>query len=209
LTKAQPKISVFSKKNQLNISVNSANESDSIGIASANILIGLFNQCFQVSYNTCLEGGASEPEYLPANQECGYHRVIFTQDYVSSALHEIAHWCIAGEDRRLLNDYGYWYEPDGRNDEQQAHFESVEIKPQALEWIFSKASGVKFSISADNLDTGCLPSATFSQAIETQAKEFCCRGVNDRAMTWINALSNKFKRSSVLDPDQYCLSDLK
>ncbi|GAM69307.1 transporting ATPase [Vibrio sp. JCM 19236] len=26
-------------------------------------------------------------------------------------MHEIAHWCVAGPKRRLLEDFGYWYEP--------------------------------------------------------------------------------------------------
>lgn len=58
---------------------------------------------------------------------------------------------IAGEQRRLLPDLGYWYAPDGRTAEQQALFEQVEIKPQAIEWLFSKAFGRKFRVSLDNL----------------------------------------------------------
>ncbi len=39
----------------------------------------------------------------------------------------------------LLPDLGYWYAPDGRIEEQQALFEQVEIKPQAIEWLFAKS----------------------------------------------------------------------
>ena len=34
----------------------------------------------------------------------------------NSALHEISHWTIAGKERRLLADLGYWYAPDGRTE---------------------------------------------------------------------------------------------
>ncbi len=53
--------------------------------------------------------------------------------FYASALHEIAHWCIAGENRCQQVDYGYWYEPNGRSEERQFEFEKVEVKPQALE----------------------------------------------------------------------------
>lgn len=57
----------------------------------------------------------------------------------NSALHEISHWTIAGAKRRLLPDLGYWYAPDGRTKEQQDLFEQVEIKPQAIEWLFAQS----------------------------------------------------------------------
>lgn len=59
-------------------------------------------------------------------------------------MHELAHWCIAGPERRLLADYGYWYEPDGRTEQIQAEFEKVEVKPQAVEWILSASCGFPF-----------------------------------------------------------------
>ncbi len=71
--------------------------------------------------------------------------------FFNSALHEISHWSIAGDKRRLLPDLGYWYAPDGRTAEQQALFEQVEIKPQAIEWLFATAFGRKFRVSLDNL----------------------------------------------------------
>ena len=69
------------------------------------------------------------PIYLPADAAHPRHRIIFARGFYASALHEpeIAHWCIAGEQRRLLElittDYGYWYEPDGRDAITQAAFE--------------------------------------------------------------------------------------
>ena len=85
-------------------------------------LVEIFNNLFQSSYRTKLIGGADEPLYLPEGPG-GIHQVRFRKDYYASALHEIAHWCIAGVSRREMLDYGYWYEPDGRNMQQQAAFE--------------------------------------------------------------------------------------
>ena len=67
-------------------------------------------------------------------------------------MHEIAHWCVAGPKRRLLEDFGYWYEPDGRTELVQAEFEKVEIRPQSYEWILSVSAGLPFSVSCDNLN---------------------------------------------------------
>lgn len=62
----------------------------------------------------------------------------------NSALHEISHWTIAGKERRLLADLGYWYAPDGRTREQQALFEQVEVKPQAIEWLLPQLLAASF-----------------------------------------------------------------
>ncbi|BBI51881.1 hypothetical protein HORIV_43020 [Vreelandella olivaria] len=94
-----------------------------------------FDGVFAERYQTRLIRGGDEPLYRPANSETPYHQVIFARGYYASALHEISHWCIAGEKRRQLEDYGYWYCPDGRNAEQQRAFEQAEIAPQALESI--------------------------------------------------------------------------
>ncbi len=77
-------------------------------------LIAIFNDTFLETFNTKLELGGDEPIYLPADQEHPHHRIIFARGFYASALHEIAHWCVAGPERRLLEDFGYWYEPDGR-----------------------------------------------------------------------------------------------
>ncbi|WP_459782603.1 elongation factor P hydroxylase, partial [Photobacterium sp. R1] len=90
-----------------------------------NDLITLFNRTFLTRFNTELVLGGDEPIYLPADTEHPHHRIVFARGYFASALHEIAHWCIAGPERRLKEDYGYWYLPDGRDTEQQAVFEQV------------------------------------------------------------------------------------
>ena len=122
-------------------------------VHDSGVLIALFNDCFKTSHQTLLVAGEGEPIYIPANQQQSYHHIEFSYGYFSSALHEIAHWCIAGSERRLETDYGYWYFPDGRNAEQQKAFEKVEIKPQALEWAFSLACNFKFTNSSDNLSS--------------------------------------------------------
>jgi elongation factor P hydroxylase len=207
LTKAQPKISNFSKKIIPEGELVTA-EFLSVNQVSSDKLIDLFNGSFLETYNTCLLGGASEPEYLPADIHYPHHRIIFTQNYVASALHEIAHWCIAGEARRQQTDYGYWYIPDGRNREQQSAFEVVEVKPQALEWIFSEACGITFNVSADNLGSGNGPGVGFKRAIVEQALEFCQHGVGQRAKTWVDVLSAYFQTNQLFDPSRYQLQKL-
>ena len=107
----------------------------------------LFSLCFREEFNTILVGGATEPLYLPAPSGGELSILFYREDYVSSALHEAAHWCLAGEDRRKLRDFGYWYIPPSRNSNEQLAFEAVEVQPQALEWIFSLATGVSFHLS--------------------------------------------------------------
>jgi len=154
-------------------------------------LIELFEQTFLVRYNTCLKSGFDEPLYLPSNGT-EPAQVCFRADYLSSALHEIAHWCIAGEERRRKEDYGYWYEPDGRSESRQQAFELVEIKPQALEWIFSIAAGVTFHISADNLSVDSASTA-FMDSVIAQAKYYIEKGLPERAALFYDGL-NRNKR---------------
>ena len=112
-------------------------------------LILHFNRWFS-HLNVNLVKGDFEPEYFPAIDSTPA-RIQFAHGFFNSALHEISHWSIAGDQRRLLPDLGYWYAPDGRTAEQQALFEQVEIKPQAIEWLFATAFGRKFRVSLDNL----------------------------------------------------------
>lgn len=116
-----------------------------------NDLIAIFERCLGQDYHTRLVGGADEPFYEPGTRD-GYARIYFRDDYFSSALHEIAHWCIAGAERRTKPDYGYWYNADGRSPEEQLAFYRVEVKPQALEWAFTTACNLPFKVSADNLN---------------------------------------------------------
>ena len=133
-------------------------------------LILHFNHWFS-HLNVTLVRGDFEPEYFPAT-ETEAARIQFAHGFFNSALHEISHWSIAGEQRRLLPDLGYWYAPDGRTAEQQALFEQVEIKPQAIEWLFSKAFGRKFRVSLDNLTGDGGDGATFKDHVYAQVQQY-------------------------------------
>ena len=171
-------------------------------------LITLFNQCFSKNYNTRLVRGGDEPIYLPANNGCSYHRLFFAHGFFSSALHESAHWLIAGTHRRTLVDFGYWYVPDGRNEEQQALFQQVEVKPQALEWVLSVAAGYKFRVSSDNLNGMETENKGFNEAIYNQVLLYCRGGLPKRAQDFRNALCAFYQTSLALNEKQFMFEDL-
>lgn len=160
-------------------------------------LITLFDDTFSDNWNTRLIRGDDEPVYLPADSSVAYHRVVFAHGFFSSALHEISHWCIAGEARRLQEDYGYWYCPDGRNAEQQAQFEQVEVKPQAIEWAFTLASGRRFQVSTDNLNGAEPDRAGFTQKVEAQLRTYLTGGFPPRADMFIEALHREFDTAPI------------
>lgn len=167
-------------------------------------LVELFNQTFQVSHRTVLVKGDDEPVYLPADSEHSHHRIIFAHGFFASGLHEISHWCIAGPQRLLLEDFGYWYEPDGRTAEQQAIFEKVEIKPQALEWIFAKSCGFRFRVSTDNLNGEWTDNSQFKQNVYEQVGEYLAQGVDglpDRPKSLVKALCSFYGTSMPLYSD--------
>ncbi|WP_238326229.1 elongation factor P hydroxylase [Marinomonas sp. S3726] len=151
----------------------------------------IFNETFQEGFNTVLEGGFDEPLYLPAASNSPA-KVLFRDDYVSSALHEISHWVVAGESRRLLEDYGYWYETDGRDLAQQKKFEQVEVKPQSIELLLHFAAGLKFRVSVDNLALPDYDSAPFEVAVKKQVERFLDEGSGEllpvRAVSFIRSL---------------------
>ncbi|MDC0662049.1 elongation factor P hydroxylase [Marinobacter sp. SS21] len=149
----------------------------------------LFNDLFRERYRTVLVRGGAEPEYVPEVGAQQPAQVIFAHGYYASALHEISHWCIAGEHRRTLPDYGYWYCPDGRTREQQTAFEQVEVKPQALEWLFSVAAGFRFHISVDNLSgNGAADEAGFRRRVRAQANRYLELGLPARAVQFFQTL---------------------
>ena len=171
-------------------------------------LIHLFDRCFYQAYNTRLVRGDDEPVYYPASESCQYHQIVFAHGFFTSALHEIAHWCIAGEQRRQLLDYGYWYNADGRSKEQQKVFESVEVKPQAIEWMLSKAAGIKFRISADNLDGEYTDPVPFKLAVLAQVQSYCELGLPPRAQQFHDALFAEFNPGYQLSADDFSLKQL-
>jgi hypothetical protein len=109
-----------------------------------------FNRRFAHVADTVLVGGAAEPVYLPAAP--GRPALIrYTRDYAQSALHEIAHWCLAGPEQRARVDYGLWYQPPPRSPRLQARFYEAEVPVQAVEMLLADACGVTFHFSSDNL----------------------------------------------------------
>jgi len=170
---------------------------------SVNHLITIFNQLFQNTYHTCLVRGSSEPIYLPKSSERVYNEIHFAHGFFSSALHEIAHWCVAGKERRKLEDFGYWYEPDGRTVAKQKEFEQVEIKPQALEWSFSVAANHSFRVSVDNLSTGYNDTESFKQNVYTQVCKYLENGYPKRASMFIHMLLNTFGNSRPLTKEMF------
>lgn len=171
-------------------------------------LITIFNTCFSEKYNTQLVKGDEEPIYLPADEQRSYHAIFFAHGFFSSALHECAHWFIAGKARRKQVDFGYWYLPDGRTAEQQALFQSVEVKPQAMEWILSVAAGHRFRVSIDNLNGDEADTHVFKQAVYEQVATYCRQGLPRRAALFRNALCCFYGTSPVMDITQFKLGDL-
>ena len=170
-------------------------------------LVKLFNKTFISLHNTELFCCEKEPIYRPANSTSPHNRIIFAHGFFASALHEIAHWCIAGKERRKLEDFGYWYEPDGRNQETQDDFEKVEVKPQALEWIFSVSAGFNFEFSADNLDSEVGASNNFKQAIHTQIKDYLENGLPTDAKIWSDVLIEHYRPNHTLSFNEFILEN--
>jgi len=152
----------------------------------------VFNAVFADRLNTVLIGGAAEPFYRPGDTGNPQHRIFYREDFVSSSLHEVAHWMVAGEARRLLPDWGYWYAPDGRDAAQQQMFESVEVKPQALEWLLHVACGLRFQVSLDNLGDHAGSGSAFKDRVYAQACCYIRDGVHARMQCFYDALSSAF-----------------
>ena len=168
-------------------------------------LIKLFNANFSDSHNTRLVKGNDEPLYSPASSDCSYHQIIFAHGFYSSALHEISHWCIAGSRRRLLEDFGYWYQPDGRNETEQKAFEQVEVKPQAVEWAFCVAANKKFTVSADNLNGFQSNTQSFEAAVYQQVLHYIDVGFPAQAQTFIVTLCQFYQTTYPLSAEQFAL----
>ena len=162
-------------------------------------LMAIFDQCFYAEYNTRLIKGGDEPLYTPANENCPYNAIYFARGFYSSGLHEIAHWLIAGKERRKLEDFGYWYEPDGRSAAKQREFEQVEVKPQAIEWILATAANFRYFASADNLNGQPGDTKPFKQAVYQQVKTYAEKGLPKRAETLRQALAKFYGTEDKID----------
>lgn len=182
--------------------------------AQVDWLINLFNQTF-ASYSTMLTRSDDEPEYFPPKFDKQSNlltpaKIAFAHGYFASALHEISHWCIAGKKRRLLADFGYWYEPDGRSASQQKLFESVEVKPQAIEWIFTQACMRKFRVSLDNLNGEPINNQDFKQNVHAQVHRYLSGNhqLPKDAQIWLQALLHHIRPKQPLSASEFCLSHL-
>lgn len=164
-------------------------------------IVDVFHREFYWRERTELVSEADEPYYAPASSKAERHRIFSRADYPASALHEIAHWCLAGPERRLLPDFGYWYAADGRDCEQQREFQRVEVKPQAIEWAFSRAAGLRFQVSIDNLNGEVADPFGFQLAVWQQARRYLSAGLPPRAARFEQALRYAFSGQM---PDEPC-----
>ena len=116
-----------------------------------------------------IQGGAEEPFYEAAKN--GKKAILYFRDnYPRSLLHELSHFCLSGDRRRKLDDFGYWYFPCGRTEEEQLLFEKVEARPQGLEKAMCEALGIKFSPSLDDF-SGMPASEDFLQQLDKAYQE--------------------------------------
>ena len=172
---------------------------------TARRLVAVFNGLFATSHGTVVLAAAGDPEYLPRVDPEGYDEIRFAHGFAASILHEVAHWCVAGPARRRQPDFGYWYLPDGRSMPQQAAFEQVEVRPQALEWVFTVAAGRTFAFSTDNLAGGGAASpADFMAAVAAEARRLVTVGLPARAARFAAAIAREFGTGDrYLDPVVY------
>lgn len=152
--------------------------------------VQVLNDTVLSAYHTRLVGGFDEPFYKTFRCDAPAE-VRFTHDYERSALHELAHWCVAGPERRQRDDYGYWYAPDGRTNAQQQLFFKVEVKPQAIEKHFCTALDIAFSVSVDNLGNSAVKGVReFSAAVEACYMRHVRFGLPERAARVYHCLAS-------------------
>jgi elongation factor P hydroxylase len=153
----------------------------------------LFARLFRDDEKTVLVRAATvDPVYYPRSEARPLAEIHFANNFFSSALHEIAHWLIAGSERRTKLDYGYWYKPDGRDQEEQQHFERFEARNQGLEWILSSAANHDFHVSSDNLSGDSSDNSGFARCVKENALSLLQKGFSGRSKTLIDALIAEF-----------------
>ena len=145
-------------------------------LISDRAIAGRINAYIRSRHETLIVGGGREPLYQPPVG--GSPAIIrYTRDYAQSVLHEVAHWCLAGDERRMLEDYGYWYHPPPRTPTQQAAFFAVEERVQALESLFATACGLRFHVSADQPGTDVV---AFAASVRRRAARWRRAGLTGR-----------------------------
>ena len=119
--------------------------------------------------NLIIKGGADEPFYQAPKGDTKAI-IYFRSNYPRSLLHELSHYCLAGERRRKLDDFGYWYSPCGRTADEQSLFEKVEARPPGLEKAMCEAIGSDFSPILDDF-SGRSASKAFLNKLEESYNE--------------------------------------
>jgi elongation factor P hydroxylase len=152
----------------------------------------VFNDQFFGSHHTLMCGGGTEPLYEPASGAMPA-RIVFTNDYPASALHEAAHWCLAGPARRLRRDYGYWYVPGPRDPRQRAAFFAAEADTQAVEAILARSCGVRFVVSADDFAAAPAELESFAQRVAERIEARRLQGLPTRGRRFRDALAAAFE----------------
>ena len=107
-------------------------------------LILHFNHWFS-HLNVTLVRGDFEPEYFPATKIALPGSSLRMASLIVLCMKSVTG--LLPVTSAVCCQIWLWYAPDGRTKEQQALFEQVEIKPQAIEWMFSKAFGRRFRVS--------------------------------------------------------------
>ena len=169
--------------------------------ALATEIARVFDCVFGASHNAVMTGGAEEPLYVPASGGAPA-MLFFTRDHAASALHEAAHWCIAGRGRRERVDYGYRYVLPPRTEAQRAAFFAAEVAVQALESVFAACVGLQFRISADDFSATTEERREFSVQVRRRALAVAQHGLPPRAALFADALQARFRRSG---PDRGAL----
>lgn len=149
-------------------------------------IAGCFNRSLGRRHGVRLVGGATEPLYVP--DQDGWSIIRYTRDYAASALHELAHWCIAGLERRRRVDYGYWYAAPPRSAADQTAFVTVELPVQALESVLASACGVEFRVSVDDPRVPVEQADAFARDVTEYAATRTHRTMSARAMRLVAVL---------------------
>ena len=154
----------------------------------------VFNCTFS-DHSVVMRGGYREPMYIPGMDVA---EIRYTLDHTASALHEAAHWCIAGRRRRRNTDYGYFYEPPPRSGMHRVRFEDVDIEAQSVEVLLAEAAGSQFQPSADDVDVPLFLLEAFSSRILERARERRQVGLPKRADKFRVALWLERNRTRML-----------
>lgn len=161
---------------------------------SCSAIEAAFNDELGRRFRTRLSGGHAEPLYLPPAGTC-WGALHYRRDHSASALHEVAHWCVAGAGRRRLVDFGYEYVPAPRTLSQQVEFLRGEEQVQALECWFAEAAGVDFCCSFDDVEDHFVAlRSSFQAAVYRALQQLRANGAPPRAEQFRRSLTSLRQR---------------